>query len=122
MTGEIAVLVVEDEALIRMTIADAMRNIGLHVYEAANAQQALSILEQRGNMGLMFTDIDMLGHMNGIGLSLMVRDRWPPIRIFIASGKRRPSPDEIPAKAEFLDKPYDVEAVAANIRNILAAA
>ncbi len=74
-----AVLVVEDETLIRMTAADAIRDTGLEVFEAANAQQAIAILEERNDIGLLFTDIDMPGHMNGMELSFVVSNRWPPI-------------------------------------------
>ncbi|MFZ3585307.1 response regulator [Loktanella sp. DJP18] len=117
-----AVLVVEDETLIRMTAADAIRDTGLEVFEAANAQQAIAILEERDDIGLLFTDIDMPGHMNGMELSFVVSDRWPPISTVIASGKHSPGADDMPAEASFYGKPYDADGVAQRICAMLAPA
>ena len=107
-----SVLVVEDEALIRLILVDALRDAGLVVFEAANAAEALVILQGRSSIYLMFTDIDMPGAADGLALSQMVSERWPAVLIVITSGMRRPIQEDIPAGAEFVPKPYLPEQVA----------
>ena len=61
MAGNIAVLVVEDEVLIRMDVADQLTDEGYTVFEAGNAAQAVAILEMEPSIQILFTDIDMAG-------------------------------------------------------------
>jgi two-component system, response regulator PdtaR len=106
-TGEVAmptVLVVEDEAIIRDMVAEELEDAGFTVVIAVNADHAISILENRLDIHLVFTDIDMPGSMDGLKLAAAIRDRWPPIHIIITTGKARPL--EIPANALFIPKPY----------------
>lgn len=98
------VLVVEDEVLIREIVAEELEDAGFAVVMAKNADQAIAILENRLDIHLVFTDIDMPGSMDGLKLAASVRDRWPPIHIIITTGKSRPL--EIPANALFIPKPY----------------
>jgi CheY-like chemotaxis protein len=98
------VLVVEDEILIRDVIADDLERAGFSVVIAADADQAIAILEARQDIHLVFTDIDMPGSMDGLKLAAAIRDRWPPVHIIITTGKSRPT--EIPANAMFIPKPY----------------
>ena len=58
------ILVVEDDALIRLSTASTLRDLGWDVREAANAADALKVLEQCEDIALIFTDIDMPGSMN----------------------------------------------------------
>jgi CheY-like chemotaxis protein len=81
MDHRIAVLVVEDEALIRMAIVGKLRDAGSEVFEVANANAAIAMLVANWNIRLMFTDIDMPGGMDGLKLAAAIQDRWPPIRI-----------------------------------------
>lgn len=113
------VLVVEDEAFLLFAIADELREAGYHVLEASNADQAIRILESRQDISILFTDIDMPGSMDGLRLSAAVRDRWPPIKIIITSGKRQPAADAMPSGGVFLPKPYAPAAVAATIEGLL---
>lgn len=87
----ITVLVVEDETLLRMNIALSLEQEGFRVYEAENADQAIAVLEAHAEIGLMFTDIDMPGSMDGLKLATAVRNRWPPIKIIVTSGHREMS-------------------------------
>ena len=80
------VLVVEDEALLRMHATDMIEAAGYTVVEAANADEAVLILSQRMDIRIVFTDIDMPGSMDGLKLAAMVRDRWPPIELIVTSG------------------------------------
>ena len=108
------VLVVEDDSLINLMATDELKRAGYEVISAFNADQAIEILESRGDIRLIFTDIDMPGSMDGLKLAAAVRHRWPPVRIVITSGLRLPS--ELPEGAVFIRKPYNgakiVEAVA----------
>jgi CheY-like chemotaxis protein len=81
------ILVIEDEPLIRMAIADDLRDAGFHTLEAANADDALDILSTEASIGAIFTDIDLHGKLDGLSVAWIVRDRWPPIAIIITSGK-----------------------------------
>ena len=108
------VLVVEDEILIRELVAEELEEAGFTVITAKDADYAISILEARQDIHLVFTDIDMPGSMDGLKLAAAVRDRWPPVHIIITTGKVRPL--EIPANALFIPKPYVGQAVVAAMR------
>jgi len=100
------VLVVEDEILIRMTAVDIITDAGYEVIEAANADEAIQILESRTDIRFIFTDIDMPGSMDGLKLAHAVRHRWPPVKIIVTSGHRHPCQDDLPQGGLFLNKPY----------------
>ena len=100
------VLVVEDEALIRMSSADVIRDLGFEVIEAVDADHAISLLESVPGVTVVFTDIQMPGSMDGLLLAAVVRDRWPPIALLITSGKMRPASSDMPTGARFISKPY----------------
>jgi CheY-like chemotaxis protein len=100
------VLVVEDESLIRMESVDMIRDLGFEVIEAVDADEAVSLLESVAGIEVVFTDIQMPGSMDGLLLAAVVRDRWPPVALLIASGRERPSVADMPAGARFIPKPY----------------
>lgn len=100
------VLIVEDEALVRMMAVDMLEDASFTVVEAASADEAWTILESRSDIGMLFTDIEMPGSMNGFALASRVAERWPHIRLVITSGRCRPSPHEVPDHGMFVPKPY----------------
>lgn len=102
------VLVVEDESLIRMNSVDMIRDLGFEVIEAVDADQAVCLLESVPGIGVVFTDVQMPGSMDGLLLAALVRDRWPPVALLIASGRERPSVADMPIGARFLPKPYSL--------------
>ena len=116
MTVTPTVLVVEDDALIRLSVVDALMDVGVEVYEAASAAEALLLLRREKDFALIFTDIDMPGAMNGIGLAQTVSEQWPSMRILITSGMNQPSEDVLPSGATFIPKPYMLDHIAQNIR------
>jgi CheY-like chemotaxis protein len=81
------VLIVEDEALVRMTAVDMIEEAGFEILEAANADEAILLLEARRDITVLFTDIEMPGSMDGLRLAQAVRGRWPPIKIIATSGR-----------------------------------
>jgi CheY-like chemotaxis protein len=82
----VAVLVVEDQHLIRMDTASFLDATGFAVYEAGNATEAIHLLELHKEIRLIFTHINMPGSMDGVALAHYVRRRWPPVKIIVTSG------------------------------------
>ena len=121
MTHAVSVLVVEDEALIRMDIADQLEREGFFIFEAANADQAIVVLNAEPSVRIMFTDIDMPGSMDGLKLAAAVRERFPPVQIIVTSGHRMVEISEMPDGSVFFGKPYQHAAVMASMRQVLAA-
>lgn len=120
MSLPISVLVVEDEPLILMDVADFLLGDGFLVFEAANANEAIVILEAGVTIEVMFTDIDMPAGMDGLKLSAAVRDRWPPIKIVATSGRRVVAVADLPPGSVFFGKPYDRAVVAACLRGLVS--
>lgn len=118
----ITVIVVEDETLVRLDIVMSLENEGFVVLEASNADEAIDILDAHSEIRLMFTDIDMPGSMDGLKLAAAVRDRWPPVKIIVASGHRQLSDELLPVEGRFFSKPYDHARVITTMREMLAAA
>lgn len=114
------VIVVEDEAIVRMDIAMSLQDEGFIVLEASNADEALDLLDAHPEICLMFTDIDMPGSMDGLKLAAEVRDRWRPVKIIIASGHRQLSHDLLPIDGKFFSKPYEHVSVISAMREMLA--
>lgn len=113
------ILVIEDEPIIRMTVAEDLLSEGFSVVEASNAHEALAVLESGQKVTAIFSDIDMPGSIDGLQLAWIVRDRWPPIHLFLTSGHKRPKVDELPEQACFIPKPYLHKAVIGALRNTL---
>jgi CheY-like chemotaxis protein len=104
-----AVLVVEDEPILLLDDMCLFEEAGFEAIPAANAAEAICILEERADIRVVITDIGMPGTMDGLSLCSVIRDRWPPIELIIISGHARPQPDELPARSLFLPKPYDAK-------------
>jgi DNA-binding NtrC family response regulator len=81
------VLIVEEDAMIRTT--DAIQDAGFVVFEAANASEAISILAV-SSADAIFTDIQIQGGMNGVSLAVETRERWPWVKMAVASGEAAP--------------------------------
>jgi CheY-like chemotaxis protein len=113
------VLVVEDEVLLRLMIADELRSNGLSVVEAANADEALTVLRSSASVDLLFTDVRMPGSIDGWALAALMRAAQPELKIIVASGQ---SPGRLSRNIAdaFFDKPYDAGRVAKRITALLA--
>ena len=122
ITALIRVLVVEDETFIRMDVVDMLRAAGFDILEAANADEAIRLLECNSDVRLIFTDIDMPGSMNGLKLSAAVRDRWPPVRIIATSGHFKIQAGDLPLDARFIPKPYQPREIISAIHELTSAA
>jgi CheY-like chemotaxis protein len=112
------VLIVEDEFLLRMDAVDMIRAAGFEAVEAANADQAIEILESRLDITVVFTDIQMPGSMDGLKLAQAVRGRWPPIKIVATSGHVHVTETDLPDGGRFLPKPYSPHQIAGVLREL----
>ena len=104
------VLIAEDEVLVRMLIADVLQDEGYRIIEAANATEALRVLEARPDIHVVVTDIEMPPGLNGIELAAEVRERWPFVQVLVTSGLVFPA--ELPEGAVFIAKPWTAESLA----------
>jgi CheY-like chemotaxis protein len=112
------ILVVEDEHLLRFMAVDFILEAGFDVVEAANADEAIRILEARTDIHIVFTDIHMPGSMDGMKLAAFVRDRWPPIELIVTSARYAMELIDLPERAVFLPKPYDYREVVAMLNRL----
>lgn len=100
------VLVVEDDAMIRIVAADALADRGIIAWEVADAEEALGALEQHPAIGLLFTDVNMPGEMNGLDLAHQVSKARPHVALIVTSGAVTLADEELPDNGTFLSKPY----------------
>lgn len=106
------VLVVEDEFLIREYAVEMVNEAGFEAIEAANADEAIGILECRGDIRIVFTDVHMPGSIDGLKLAQAVRDRWPPIKLIVTSGQMTVPESALPTGGRFFSKPYQPSEIA----------
>lgn len=116
------ILIVEDEFFLRLDSAETIESAGFEVIQAANADEAIAILNARPDIHVVFTDIQMPGSMDGLKLARFVRDRWPPIKIVATSGHVTVDEDDLPDGSVFLPKPYHGAEVVATLREMTSAA
>jgi CheY-like chemotaxis protein len=111
-------LIVEDDVLLRLTIADSLRHAGFDVYEAADASEAVTVLDNV-RVDALFSDINLPGSMNGVALARWVRQRQLDTKVILTSGAKQPA-DEAEGGARFLAKPYADTEVQQLLRKVLA--
>jgi CheY-like chemotaxis protein len=112
------VLVVEDEPFVRLFGADLLEQAGFAVLQASNADEALHLLETHPEVRVVFSDVEMPGSLDGLGLARCICQRWPQIGIVLTSGHRIRM-EMIPQEGKFLAKPYDGEALVRHIEEII---
>src|SRR5580698_3131659 len=107
--------------VLRMRAVDIVEDAGFTPVEAANADQAIAILESRSDIDLLFSDIQMPGSMDGLTLAHAVHDRWPAIRIILVSGQVKLSDTDRPADSRFFGKPLEVKQMIAELQAMAGA-
>lgn len=120
MSIEVAVpvvLLVEDEPLVRLVMADLLLESGFRVIEAANAAEALTVLEAGVQVSVLLADVDMPPGINGYELAHQVYARWPTIEVLVTSGRRWPGDGDLPPGAAFLAKPCPNDVIVAHVRS-----
>ena len=108
------VLVVDDEPLVRLTIADMLRLGGFDVLEAGSAVQALELLANGYCIAALITDIRMPG-MDGVDLSNAVRSTHPQMPVVFLSGDKHVDGAQLPAGTHYLCKPPDLRQLVATV-------
>lgn len=121
MFGSPVILVVEDEAPIRIVIAIMLEDAGYEVIEAANAEEALAVMGVR-QVSVLFTDVNMPGRLNGLELAEHVHERWPDVALLVASGALATVPSAIPCGGQFVPKPYRVDQIVREIDRLVGRA
>jgi CheY-like chemotaxis protein len=101
-----AVLLVEDEAIIRMVVSEHLREAGLEVIEAGSAEEALDALDDHPEVSLLFTDLNMPGDIDGLELARRVHRLRPTVEILVTSGRERLQNADLPDDGDFIEKPY----------------
>ena len=105
------VLIVEDEPVLREMSVLALQVAGYPVLEAETADAALDILVSGQIVGLLFTDIQMPGQINGLELARIVDIQWPAVKLIVTSGSIVVGPADMPEGGRFLPKPYTISNV-----------
>lgn len=115
------VLLVEDDALLRVSAADYLRGKGYHVIEAGTVIEAATVLSSGPPVHLVFSDVDLPGATGGLSLAVWVNAYHPDVPVILTSGVRAVMPalaDQ--RRVPFIPKPYDIEKVAALIAAVIA--
>lgn len=110
------VLVVEDEALLRIDAIDFTEDAGFIAQAANSADEAIKFLTAENDIGIVFTDIEMPGSMDGLALAQIVHAKWPNIAIIVTSGRVSVTPDMLPPGGTFYAKPYLPEIIIAEFK------
>jgi len=111
------ILVVEDDILTRMVAADHLRNGGHRVLEAADAEEARTLLRASEPIEVVFSDVNMPG-MDGIRLAQWIAKEFPDVKVVLTSGDVRNAAAARIA-IHFLEKPYDLHTLGRLIESLL---
>lgn len=95
----------EDESLIRMDMAEFLRECGFRVHEAGDANEALKVLQAKSAVDLVFTDINMPNGMNGIELAEWTLRNCRGVKVLVTTGVT-PTTDVPQTVGPLLAKPY----------------
>jgi DNA-binding NtrC family response regulator len=115
-------LVVDDEALIRLTLSDYLQDSGFKVLEASTGDEALAIMAAPGFVvDIVFTDVMMPGLTDGFALAKWISENQPTMPVILTSAdpeKVATAPD-LGSGFQFVPKPYELDAIAELIRRTL---
>jgi CheY-like chemotaxis protein len=123
-TGNAAILIVEDDILVRNYVITQVQSLGYRTFAASNAEEALAIFDSGASIDLLFADIVMPGSISGRRLVIEARSRRPLLKVLYTSGYAESAPIQdgrIDADALLLAKPYRKADLAKMIRAALAA-
>lgn len=115
------VMVVDDEVLIRLIAVDMLHDAGFRVVEACSADEAVTLLATDIECDLIFTDVNMPGAMDGLGLAAFVKETYPLVPVVLTSGG---VPADLLSQAEpaaVVPKPYSLIDLARTIGEVLGA-
>ena len=115
------VLVVEDELLVRLPIAEYLRDCGYQVVEACDAAEAIAVVNDIGPVSVVFTDVRMPGKMDGFDLARWFQANYPGTPVLLTSGfnNSRQAYSASPFGGRLIEKPYSQIHVAKRIAALL---
>ncbi|MDP8912372.1 MAG: response regulator [Pseudomonadota bacterium] len=111
-----AVLVVEDEELIRIDNCDRLEKAGLKVLEAADAEEAMALLDAHPEVRVLVTDVRMPGWMSGIDLARQAAKKWPELSILLTSAYYSAEEDALPENMTLFPKPFSPDALVREVK------
>ena len=123
-SGE-TILVVEDDESVRRSSVEALRDIGYQVLEAGDAMEGVRLIVDRGGIDLLFTDVGLPGGVNGRALADAARSAQPGLRVLFTTGYTRNAilhNGVLDHDLHFIAKPFNLNALAEKIREVLATA
>jgi CheY-like chemotaxis protein len=113
------ILIVEDEFLIRLTLAEALAEDGFAVAEAASGDEALAMLQEDASIELLLTDIQLPGKLDGIALARAARRHAPLLPVIFMTGRPDSTTNAAPSQLDvFIAKPYLPSEVCATARRL----
>ncbi len=115
------VLVVEDELFVREPIAEYLRDCGYHVLEAADAREAISLIDSADGIDVVFSDVRMPGDMDGFALAQWLRVHHPDVSVLLTSGYYASrNRGGVPIQdVKLIEKPYSQAQVLRRIRDLI---
>jgi CheY-like chemotaxis protein len=115
------VLVVEDDDLVRMPIAEHLRDCGYTVLEAGDAREAMILIDRARSIDLVFSDVRMPGPVDGFGLAHWLHHTHPSVRVLLTSGYNgvRSMPRDGAGETRLIEKPYSQANVVRKIEELL---
>jgi CheY-like chemotaxis protein len=119
----VRVLLVEDEGIIRLMTTEMLEEEGFEVVEARDGDEAVRLLAQGEPFNVLFTDVQMPGILDGIGVAMHIRKLYPTIPVLVVSGYAAQLTARLGAlnpPAVFLDKPYDMDDVVSALTRLTA--
>ena len=108
-------MVVDDDALVRESVAEVLEDVCDHVYRASDGVEGLEVLRQHPDISVIVTDIAM-PRLDGVTFASRARLLHPDLKVLFLSGLQRP-----PASEEFLAKPFPVRALVSAVQHLLDA-
>lgn len=118
--GKAVVLVVDDSPVHRVLARSLVSRVGCEALAAEDADEAIRILEASDDIDLVFTDVQMPGTMDGVELCQYIRNRWPHMKLIVASGLEILDESSLPIGSRFFLKPYNIEAISDTMTRMLS--
>jgi DNA-binding NtrC family response regulator len=117
------ILLVEDEILLRVCVADYLQEFGFRVLGASTADEAIKVIQQGAvPVDLVFSDIRMPGEIDGLGLAEWIRQNRPDLPIILTTGGGLPAGAKALCEdTPLIPKPYDLQRLAGRLRTVLEA-
>ena len=115
---------VEDDEEVRRASVEALRDIGYQVLEAGDAMEGVRLIVDHGGIDLLFTDVGLPGGVNGRALADAARSAQPGVRVLFTTGYTRNAilhNGVLDHDVHFIAKPFNLDALAEKIREVLAA-